>query len=88
MQWLCRWSAAGGCSGGTFALEGIESGFECCRSAGEGGMCGIRTAESGFFGENAEEVPEKRVCAAPEQQNQVLLGKMLEKCRRKGYVRH
>ena len=51
-------------------------------------MCGIRTAESGFIGENAAEVPEKGVCAALEQQNQVFLGKMLEKCRRWGYVRH
>ena len=88
MQWLCRWSAAGGGSSGTFALEGIESGFECCRSAGGGGMCGIRTAESGFIVENAEVEPEKGVCAALEQQNQVLLWKMLKECRRKGYVRH
>ena len=31
-------------------------------------MCGIRTAESGFMGENAEGVPEKGVCAALDQQ--------------------
>ena len=31
-------------------------------------MCGIRTAESRNMVENAEEVPEKGVCAALEQQ--------------------
>ena len=51
-------------------------------------MCGIRTAESSFIGENAEEVPEKGGCAAPEQQNQEIWWKMLKKCRRKGDVRH
>ena len=51
-------------------------------------MCGIRTAESGFIGENAEGVPEMRASPAPEQQNQEIWWKMLKKCRRKGYVRH
>ena len=45
-------------------------------------MSGIRTAETGYSGENAEEVPEMVLCPALEQQKQDILGKMLEKCRR------
>ena len=41
-------------------------------------MPGIRTAESRNMRENAEVVPEKRSCPAPDQQKQEKLGKMLE----------
>ena len=46
-----------------------------------GGISGIRTAESGYIGENAEEVPGMVVSPASEQQNEVILGKMLKECR-------
>ena len=45
-------------------------------------MPGIRTAESHYLVGNAEVVPEMVVCAALEQQNPVILGKMLNECRR------
>ena len=57
-------------------------GAECCFGAGEGIISGIRIAETGFYGENAEEVPEKASSPALEQQKRVILRKMLKKCRR------
>ena len=45
-------------------------------------MSGVRTAETGYIGKNAGEVPEEVSCPALEQQKQVILGKMLKKCRR------
>ena len=45
-------------------------------------MSGIRSAETGYSGENAEGVPEMVSCPALEQQKRVILGKMLKECRR------
>ena len=45
-------------------------------------MSGIRTAETGYIGENAGEVPEMMASPALEQQKRVILGKMLKECRR------
>ena len=45
-------------------------------------MSGIRTAETHNMVENAEEVPEKVVCPALEQQKPVIWWKMLKQCRR------
>ena len=41
-------------------------------------MSGIRTAETGYIGENAEGVPEMMASPALEQQKQVIPGKMLK----------
>ena len=57
-------------------------GAECCSGAGEGIISGIRTAELRNIWENAEEVPEMMASPALEQQNRVILGKMLKECRR------
>ena len=51
-------------------------------------MSGIRTAETRNMVENAEEVPEKVVCLALEQQKPVKMGKMLKQCRRRYHLRH
>ena len=45
-------------------------------------MSVTRTAERRNIEENAGEVPEMVLCPALEQQKQVILGKMLKKCRR------
>ena len=41
-------------------------------------MPGIRTAETREMLQNAEIMPEKRSCPAPDQQKQEKLGKMLK----------
>ena len=49
-------------------------------------MSGIRTAEWVYIGKNAEVVPEMMASPALEQQKQDILGKMLNKCRRRYHV--
>ena len=44
-------------------------GAECCFGAGEGIISGIRIAETGYSGKNAEGVPEMISSPALEQQN-------------------
>ena len=51
-------------------------------------MSDTRTAERRNIEENAGEVPEMVLCPALEQQKQDILGKMLNKCRRRYHVRH
>ena len=45
-------------------------------------MSGIRTAETRNMVENAEEVPEKVVCLASEQQNEKIQRNLKGACRR------